>query len=356
MGDVSADAVLREYLAATGDPDAERLLAQILGDIARPIVARIVTSVCRGSSAMTDADDLVADTLADLLQRLRDLRDDRTQGIHDLRGYISTCAYNRCHARLRERHPARNRLRNQLQYLCGQHARLDTWRAPGGTLVCGLREWRGREPVSAQAAERVQLAARTDPTAENRAQLVALVPAVFRELGGPLELDVLVETIARSIALEQQRVEVPLDSLPLAAPAAEETMELRASLRQLWEDVRELAPKQRAALLLNLRDTHGRECLSLLPLTRTATIAEIAAAVEMRPERFAALWNDLPLSDAAIADLLQLNARQVIKLRRLARERLRRMEKSRARRNLGVELDSSSAANLALVPGRSNRR
>ena len=162
--------------------------------------------------------------------------------------------------------------------------------------------------------------------------------------------------MARLIDLEQQRVEVPLESVALTETAADEAMELRASLRQLWDDVRELAPKQRAALLLNLRDAHGRECLSLLPLTRTATIAEIASAVEMPAERFAELWNELPLSDATIGELLQLTARQVIKLRRLARERLRRMEKNRTHRNLGVEFDSSSTSDLALVTkGRTAR-
>ena len=356
MRDDSADAVLREYLAAFSDPDAEQLLARILGEIARPIVARIVASVYRGTTAMQDAEDVVADTLADLLQRLRDLRGDDVQPIRDLRGYISTSAYNRCHARLRERYPARNRLRNQVQYLCGQHARLAVWRGAQGTLVCGLREWDGREPVEAARAERVSLAARSDPAAENRAQLLTLVPAVLRDVGAPLELDTLVDTVARLIHLEQQRVEVPLTAVALTETPADTAMELRASLRQLWDDVGQLAPKQRAALLLNLRDAHGRECLSLLPLTRTATIAEIAAAVEMPAERFAALWNELPLSDAAIAELLHATARQVIKLRRLARERLRRMEKTRTRRNLGVELDSSSATDLALVTrGRHTR-
>lgn len=355
MADYS-DAVLREYLEAASEEEADRQLARILEVLARPVVRRIVASVWRDASAAADAEDIVADTLADLLRRLRDVRQDRSQRIADLRGYIVTCAYNRCHERLRERYPARNRLRNQLQYLCGHDARLAIWRSAQGVIACGLKEWLGSEPADAQRAERVHLAARSDPAAENRAQIGKLVHAVFRETGAPLDLDTLVGTVARLIDLEQQRVEVPLASIANAETSADSMLELRLSLRQLWDDVRQLAPKQRAALLLNLRDAHGRECLSLLPLTRTATIGEIAAAVDIAPERFAALWNDLPLTDAAIGDLLGSTARQVIKLRRLARERLRRMEKSRSHRNLGGEFDSSSTADLAPVTRGRDRR
>lgn len=346
MRDDSIDVLLAAYLAAPREADADEQLARILDEIARPLIQRVVSSVYRDWAAASDAEDVVADALTDLLRRLRDLREDPSQPIHDLRGYIVTCAYNRCHERLRKCYPARNRLRNQLQYLCGHDARLALWRTSQGVLVCGPSEWSGRDPLPAGRADQLRLTARSDPAAENRAQIAKLVFTVFRETGGPLDLDTLVATVARAIHLEQQRVEVPLTSLAHHAPQADSLLELRASLRALWHDVQQLAPKQRAALLLNLRDAHGRECLSLLPLTRTATIAQIAAAVEMPPERFAALWNDLPLSDAAIANLLGMTQRQIIKLRRLARERLRRLESKRRDRNLGDNFDSSPAAGL----------
>lgn len=352
-----ADVLLRQYLDATDAEDVERLLVAIVEDLARPVVRRVVASaIGRDPAGHNDAEDVVADALADLLRRLRGLREDAAAPIDDLRGYIATCAYNRCHERLRERYPARNRLRNQLQYLCGHHARLAVWRSPQGTIVCGLREWEGREAASvvAAAAENIRVAARSDPSAENRAQLVTLVPAVLHEAGVALELDVLVAVVARLIDLEPLRTEVPLMAVELTADVAiEETLALRTSVRELWDDVRRLAPKQRAALLLNLRDVHGDDCLSLLPLTRTATMAEIAPVVELPLERLAAIWNELPLSDARVAELLGVTPRQVIKLRRLARERLRRMEKSRGRENLGPELDSSLGD---LVPARGRTR
>jgi RNA polymerase sigma factor (sigma-70 family) len=350
-----AERLLEAYLSATAEEDADRQLERILEDVAKPVVRRIVSSVCRGSPAMSEAEDLVSDTLTELLRRLRDLREDPSHPIHDLGGYIVTCAYNRCHERLRSRNPARNRLRNQLQYLCNHDARLALWRTSQGVMACGFREWNGQEPASEDRADRVSLAARSDPTAEDRAQIASLVFNVFHSVGAPLSLETLAGTIARLIDLEPQRVEVPLESLTLTHTPADTELELRTTLRELWEDVRQLAPKQRAALLLNLRDVHGTECLSLLPLTRTATIDEIADIVGIARERFTALWNELPLTDVAIGELLDASPRQVIKLRRLARERLRRIEKNRQHRNLRTELDSSPAG-LPLAASRRKLR
>jgi DNA-directed RNA polymerase specialized sigma24 family protein len=351
MDDHSPEELLRQYLAAAEDTEADHPLGQILEDVATPLVRRIVASVVRDSAAFADAEDIVADTLMDLLRRLRDARGDASHPIHDLRRYVVTCAYNRCHERLRERYPARNRLRNQLRYLCNHDGALALWRGAQGEMVCGFREWMGRE-AGGKSIDGIRLAARSDPAAENRAQVAALVPALLREVGGPVGLDALTAAMARLIGVEQQRTEVPLTELEVSgATGAHAALEERVSLRQLWDDVRKLAWKQRVALLLNLRDAHGRECLSLLPLTRTATIAQIAEVVGMPAERFAMLWNDLPLTDAAIGKLLEATPRQVIKLRRLARERLRRMARRGVDQNLRLDLDSSSRGITILTRG-----
>ena len=326
-----AQQLLEAYVTAASEADADRHLGRILDVIAKPIVRRIVASVFRAPANLADADDLVSDTLTELLRRLRELRADPSHPIHDLRGYVVTATYNRCHERLRERSPARSRLRNQLQYLCGHDSRLARWRTADGVLLCGLREWSGREAAGETAAENLAFPARSDPAAEDRAQIAALTFAVFRALGAPLALDTLTGTIGRLIGLEHRRVEVPLANVTAGGAAADEQLEVRMSLRELWQDVGQLAPNQRAALLLNLRDVQGRECLSLLPLTRTATVEEVGKMVGIPFERFAVLWNDLPLSDAAIAELLGATPRQVIKWRRLARERLRRIAANRQR-------------------------
>lgn len=344
MSAVNADELLRQYLSVEEEAEAERQLAEILDKVAMPLIRRIVDSVVRDG----DREDVIADTLIDVLRRLRGLRGEIGQPIHDLRRYVARCTYNRCHERLRERHPARSRLWNQVRYLCNHDPGLALWKSADGAIVCGLNEWAGRDARDGTSLAGVHLPARNDPSAENRPQVAAIVFALLRYAGGPLTLDVLSSAVARTIGVSEKRAEVPLsEHEPAREAGVDEALENRMTLRDLWDDVRKLAPKQRVALLLNLLDAHGQECLTLMPLTRTATIPEIAAAVGMDAEAFAALWPRLPLSDVAIGELLDVTPRQVIKLRRLARERLRRMAKSRGHQNLGRgPYSSSKGANI----------
>jgi len=109
-------------------------------------------------------------------------------------------------------------------------------------------------------------------------------------------------------------------------PGPDTILELRVSLQHLWKEIRKLPPRQRAALLLNLRDKQGRDVIALIPDTRTASFQEIAEVLDIPLERFAQLWQKLPLDDAAIAEQLGATPRQVIRLRKCARDRLiRRM-------------------------------
>jgi len=62
----------------------------------------------------------------------------------------------------------------------------------------------------------------------------------------------------------------------------------------------------------------------LLPAIGIATIRQLAAALELTAERLAELWNELPIEDARIAELLGLTRQQVINARKSGRERLAR--------------------------------
>jgi hypothetical protein len=101
-------------------------------------------------------------------------------------------------------------------------------------------------------------------------------------------------------------------------------VEKRIFLQRLWEELQLLPPNQRAALLLNLKDAEGRGCIALFPATGIATMRQLADALEVSAEKFAELWNELPLEDAKIAELLGLTRQQVINARKSGRERLAR--------------------------------
>jgi hypothetical protein len=102
---------------------------------------------------------------------------------------------------------------------------------------------------------------------------------------------------------------------------------VRQTLQRLWSEVRLLPVRQRAALLLNLRDTAGGNAVALIPLSGVATFDELAASLEMTAETLAEIWSELPLPDLRIAELFGITRQQVINLRQAARERLSRRMK-----------------------------
>jgi DNA-directed RNA polymerase specialized sigma24 family protein len=342
----SSDQLLRDYFEARDETASQLILEQILARVAQPIIRRIVTSALRGPAAH-DGEDVVSDTIAHLLRRLVELKADPSRhSIRSFAAYVATSAYNNCHERLRQSYPARNRLRNQLHYLLNHHPDFALWRTASGESVCGYRQWIG-QPARVEQLDHVNVTiARPGQT---RADIVVLVGDVFRSLRSPMAIDLLVDVIAKSIDLGERRVEpVTAASEPFAAPVAESQLELRMSLRQLWDDIRALPQRQRTALLFSLRDVHGQEILSLLPVTRTATLKEISEALQMPLTDLASLWAKLPLDDVAIGKLVGASRQQVIKLRRLAREKLHRVAKRRektvtSRAPQNVKADSASA-------------
>ena len=75
------------------------------------------------------------------------------------------------------------------------------------------------------------------------------------------------------------------------------------------------------------RTQYGGGGIDLFPLTGVAGWREIAAALDMPADEYAALWPDLPLDDTEIARRMGATRQQVINLRKAARARLARRMK-----------------------------
>jgi hypothetical protein len=147
---------------------------------------------------------------------------------------------------------------------------------------------------------------------------------VFQRAAAPMLLD---DVVSLFMSLwnvsEATHAELPETAAPESSgPQAQ--YESRQFLSKLWEEIRELPPQQRAALLLNLRDADGGNALGQFVLAGIASAREIAAALEIPAERLREIWNDLPMNDRHIAELLRRTSQQVINLRKSARERLSR--------------------------------
>jgi DNA-directed RNA polymerase specialized sigma24 family protein len=348
------DPDLRQFLAASTDAEATQHLENLMRQMA-PVIDGIIRRKLRVSPGVAGgradgeslaAEDVRGEILLQLIRRLWELRESpQSEEIGNFRGFVAVTAYRVCDSHLRKRFPQRASLRNKLAYLLTKRTNqqgLALWEDADGERLCGFEVWRDRRrlertPRYLRLLERPEAAAaealpREDPAHVNPGDLLA---ALFNLVGSPINLDDLVNVVAqlwgvRDIperqAAAQRDEESPDPYLNVADSrvAVATEAEQRAYLQHLWSEVRQLPPRQCAALLLNLRDGQGRGVIALLPLLRIASLREVAAALDLSPERFAQLWNDLPLEDAVIAELLACTRQQVINLRKVARERLAR--------------------------------
>jgi hypothetical protein len=163
------------------------------------------------------------------------------------------------------------------------------------------------------------------------AKLNDALAAVFTHVGAPVEFDELVKMMADLLQIKDSTVEsIDADSgdqgIDLADREAEVAwrVEKRVFLQRLWDEAQQLPLQQRVALLLKLSDTEGGGCVALFLALGIATLDQLAEALEMSAEGLAEMWNEMPLEDANIAELLRLTRQQVINARKSARERLAR--------------------------------
>jgi hypothetical protein len=181
----------------------------------------------------------------------------------------------------------------------------------------------------------------------------SLFDSLFETLAAPAPLDELVNALAPLVgsvdAVEAEKKQEeegqrdPLAAAPSHELSPEDRLRVRLQLQRLWIEILQLKPRQRIAYLLN--PTEGE--IEIFPDNGIAGIADIGRSLalsgeqfdllskELRldlprsyEEKFAMLWNCLPLSDKLIARLLDATPQQVINLRKVARERLGKQMKN----------------------------
>ncbi|HXI91066.1 MAG TPA: hypothetical protein VNO24_13705 [Blastocatellia bacterium] len=336
------DTLLEPLLLAVSDEQADEFLSRLITAHAEPVIKGIIRYKLHLSSHQAgqraEADDIYQDALVQLLGELGQLRKHPEQHpITDVRGMAAVIAHRTCSRWMRRQFPERHAFKTRLQYLLTRQRGLAIWQDEDRKLVAGFAEWKGRK----KAATSDQVVRLSDDerllahvpliTGGKNRELGDAVAAIFNYLGGPIDFDELVRALATLLGIRDQPIESMdqdegANSFRAAAGESDPAwqVEKRIFLQRLWEELQQLPLNQRAALLLNLKDAEGRGCIALFPATGIATLRQLADALEMGADGFAELWNDLPLEDARIAELLRLTRQQVINARKSGRERLTR--------------------------------
>jgi hypothetical protein len=343
------DPLLVPFVAAPDEEAAREALGVVLDTHALPVVRTVVRrelawGTSRGASE-ADLEDVVSTVTLRLTACLLRARRERAQDqdasepIGNVRAYAGQMAANECADWMRARFPLRARLTAQVRYACRHHHELALWRWRERVWLCGLAIWRDvRDPVDASvlAALRGRLAAPLSlPAAITEAKrIVATVLTVLREANGPCRLGETVTLVADVLGIDEGMTTTARTGSAATehetARAAAETRDNQHMARQyqflarVWREVRELPLRQRVALLLNLRDEGQDDALVLLASAGVATHDELAACLGMSPVELTSLLPDLPQEDDGIARRLGMTRRQVINLRKCARERLAR--------------------------------
>jgi RNA polymerase sigma factor (sigma-70 family) len=330
---VKIDTLLEPLLEAR-DEQVDDLLLQLISEHADPVIKAIIRHKLRlGSHSVAqraESDDLYQDVLVQLLANLRQFRalpDEHP--ISDLRGMSAIIAHRTCSRWMRRQFPERHTLKNRLHYLLTRQRGLALWQDEEGKQIAGFETWQQqRKTPNARSLDSGALA--LVPKVVGPQQLADAVGAILDQVGSPVEFDDLVTVLAEHLGIRDQPMESLAeeeDALPLSAagePDQAWRLEKRIFLQRLWDELQQLPVNQRMALLLNLKDTSGGVCITLLPATGVATLRQLAETLELSAERFAELWNELPLEDTRIGELLGVTRQQVINARKSGRERLAR--------------------------------
>ena len=325
------DPVLEPYLTVPLDTAAEHDALSTLIDGVTPVIEGVIRGKVGATLAAVEREELFSETILQLIKRLQEIKPDPArQTIANLNAYAAVIAFNVLHAHFRRTNPERQRLRNRIRHVVRKATHFALWQAQAGHVVCGIASWAGT--VSGECSEadldRIPPLAPPLPASWNedigRAQITRALNQVFAHGGKPVELERLVEKVAELFQLPVSQPQ-PVQSERIDETAsAESSLLYRSALAEVWREVDLLPPRQRIALLLSLRDENGSAITSELVLLRIATFDQLAAAVELSPEELAAVWDQLPLPDTAIAERLDLSRQQVINLRKSARDRLGR--------------------------------
>jgi DNA-directed RNA polymerase specialized sigma24 family protein len=328
---VKIDALLEPLLTVTTDEHAEELLSQVIAEHAEPVIKGVIRFKLRFNSHQemrrAEANDIQQDVVLQLVSQLQRFRKLPTaHPITDVRGMAAIIAHRTCARWMRRQFPERHALKNRLHYLLTRQRGFARWEDADGKKLAGFAVWQQQKKSTRNLSDVENL-----PAQIRKSQgLAETVASIFNYLDGPIEFDELVSAVAAIQGISDQPVEsLAEDEDTGFEPATSDPdpawrIEKKMFLQRLWEELKQLPLNQRAALLLNLKDPSGFGCITLFPATGIATIRQLAAALELTAERLAELWNDLPIEDARIAELLGLTRQQVINARKSGRERLAR--------------------------------
>lgn len=311
------------------------------------LIARATPDIVKITRASRAPDDAFQETAHRVIRQLRQIRvGNRNDAIGNYSHYVRVLASRVVKGQIREKHPRRKSLADSLRHVLNRDPLFASWDSHGHRL-CGLRLWRERLMPRAASDRLIRLldaplAIQDIASLENLSH-PELLRILFDWLGHPIRFGELVRIVCGLKQIDGMKPRFTVyGDITDPARRPDHYAEWREFLRTLWGQLERLPRLHRLAYLLNFTAADGR--LELFPVHKVATIAQIGAALQITNEefaraweaiplttrcerygeKFALLWQLLPLPDAVIAHMLRIDRQKVINLRKAAGARLSR--------------------------------
>jgi RNA polymerase sigma factor (sigma-70 family) len=334
------DNVLVAYLTAEDEQERQQQLDEIVLFRAAPLIRQVLrrrlgfyVNAQGVNEKNQDAEDLYQEAMTRVLQVLNQLQaSPTTTDIENFERYVSRVASNICMDFLREKSPARTRLKDSLRDQFRRQGNLVSWEYDG-EILCGFAEWRntGKSTFSDQDSGDVETRLETFESARFPDEDVRLAPLpqilaeLFDWIGGPVQIDVLVRMFAYLLDLKEQHMD-SLDEqarrsdtyFPANILTGETLVQVNELLAALWQAVTQLPPEQRDAFAFGFEDQAGQDFFTVLLAAGIVTWNELAKGMARSVENIARLRLSMPMDGMTAADELGVSRQKVWKWRHKA--------------------------------------
>jgi len=331
------DTVLLPFLYSKDESERDRVLGELLLEHATPIIRitlkqRLNFNVSRlGTNPDNpDAEDLYSKVITEIVERLRELQaEPEKKGIKHFDQYVQRVAVNVCHNYLRSKAPQRYHLKSNLRYLLDSHKGFIIWRDVNNVLLSGLASWPQKKTAGISRLDDEQMEGLQEQCNRNLAgeslqdtNLGKIVAEIFRFVGEPMEFDALVEVVAELQGTKDRPIESlddfdpnQIQQIAGSAPRADELLEERERIREIWEELRRLPPQQRLAICLRFEDKNVDDLWSMILAAGMCTPRQLAEEFGLSLEKLTELWLKIPMDNADIAKEIGVRKQQVAQWR-----------------------------------------
>jgi RNA polymerase sigma factor (sigma-70 family) len=337
------DSVLEPYLTADDEPERQQHLDELVTLRAAPLIRKVLRRrlgfyvSAQGINARNqDAEDLYQEALTRVIQVLKQLHASPTvTNIANFEGYVSRVTSNICMDYLREKSPARTRLKDTLRDLFRRHGDLVSWEYEG-EILCGFVAWRntGKSTFSDQDTRELETkleafqSVRFADEDVRAAPLSQVIAELFDWIGGPVDIDALVRMVAYLLNVKDQ----PIASFDdqgarwdayFKSQGGESHAHANELLARLWRAITKLPAEQRDAFAFGFEDEAGQDLFTVLLDAGIVTWDELAVGMQRSLEELAKLRMRMPMDGANAAGVLGTERKNVWKWRYRAIRTLR---------------------------------